>query len=207
MKQKEKIKNTLLDLLLILSGCVFYGWSMVYLAGLPTIPGNLMGIATVCNTLFGWPTGIINLILSVPTLIFGTIILGKRMLCYTAITMTALSLLTDLFLSLFTWDSGGNYLFLTIFSASIMGFGCGLIMYAGATTGGTTIIGRLLNRKFPRVSVGSFLIFMDAVILVGGAIALQDAASLFYSLIFEIICCKIIDLVLFFLHKFLSPRW
>lgn len=207
MKQKETTKDTILDLLLIVSGCIFYGWSMIYLVNIPTIPGNLMGIASVCNSLFDWPVGMVNMILSVPTLMIGTVVLGKRMLAYTAFTMIGLSFITDLFTSFFQWEPGGNYLLLTIISASIMGVGCGLILYAGGTTGGTTILGRLLNRKVPQIALGNLLIAMDGMILIGGAIVLHNIASLFYSIIFEIICCRMIDFVISLLCKFLPARW
>ena len=207
MKDKETKKDTIQDLFLIILGCVFYSWSMIYLAGIPTIPGNLMGIATVCNVLFDWPLGIVNMILSIPTLIIGTMVLGKRMLVYTAVTMTALSLITDLFLSLVRYESTGHYLLITIFSACIMGFGCGLIMYAGGTTGGTTILGRLLIRKIPKISFGILLSIMDGIILLGGSIALHDITSLLYSIIFEIICCKMIDFVIALLSKIIPSRW
>lgn len=207
MNGKERAGDGLLDLLLIALGCGFYGWSMVYLADIPTIPGNLMGIAAVCNVLFGWPAGVVNLVLSVPTLILGTVILGRRMLIYTVAAMTGLSVMTDLFALLFPYDGGGGYLMLTVVSGVIMGVGCGLILYAGGTTGGTTILGRLLNRRFPGISLGNLLILMDGIILAGGAVALRNVASLCYSILFEVVCCKVIDLVCILLGRILPGRW
>lgn len=200
-------RDTVLDLLLVSAGCMLYGWSMTYLAGIPTIPGNLMGIAAVCNRLYRLPMGAVNLALSVPTLIVGTLVLGKRMLAYTAVTMAGLSLCTDLFALVFPYEGGGNDLALTICSAMIMGCGCGLIMYAGGTTGGTTVLGRLLNRRLPRASLGNLLILMDGMILIGGAVVMRDMASLYYSVMFEVICCKTIDLVMILLRRILPPRW
>ena len=124
-------KTTVQDLLIILLGCAIYGISMVFLAGIPTIPGNLMGIAVVCNTLLGWQTGTVNLVLSIPTIALGTMILGKRMLAYTAVTMVGMSVMTDLFISLIPVVPSGSILFYTVLAGCIMGTGCGLILYVG----------------------------------------------------------------------------
>ena len=204
MKLEE---TTVQDLLIILLGCAIYGVSMVLLAGIPTIPGNLMGIAAVCNTLFGWSTGTVNLLLSIPTIALGTMILGKRMLAYTAVTMVGMSVMTDLFTALVPNVPSGSILLYTILAGCIMGMGCGLILYVGGTTGGTTILGRLLVRKTPRISLGLWLTVMDVCIMIGGAAALHNIRSLLYSVIFEIVCCKAIDVTLVLLGKVLPPRW
>lgn len=207
MEQRRMLKDTVLDMLLIGWGCVFYGWSMTYLADIPTIPGNLMGIAAVCSQLYGWPTGAVNLILSAPTLLVGTLVLGKRMLVYTAVTMAGLSLSTDLFAMYAPYAGSQNELALTIGSALIMGWGCGLVLYAGGTTGGTTVLGRLLNRKLTWIPLGNLLILMDGMILTGGAIVMGNMISLYYSIVFEVVCCKMIDFVLALLRRVLPPRW
>lgn len=200
-------RNTLQDLVLILSGCALYAYSMVFLSGIPTLPGNLMGIAVVCNMLFGWSTGIMNVMMTIPTILLGTLILGKRMLIYTVMTMTGISMMTDLFAELVSVPSTGGIFFHTVLAGCIMGIGCGMILYAGGTTGGTTILSRLLVKKTPRVSLGIWMTIMDVLILFGDAIALHDIRSFFYSVLFEAICCKTIDIMLFLLKKMIPERW
>ena len=203
-------KRLLQDLILIMLGCILYGCSMVFLAGIPTIPGNLMGVAAVCNTLFGWSTGLVNFILSVPTIIIGTFVLGRRMLVYTAISMAGISVMTDVCTSIAAVDAFGSttmYLLYTVVAGCIMGIGSGFIMYVGGTLGGTTIFGRILVKKTPKISLGMWLTIMDVLIMAGGALALKDIRSFTFSVLFEIVCCKAIDVVLVLMKKVLPPRW
>lgn len=192
---------------MILLGCILYGWSMVFLANISTIPGNLMGIAATCNILFGWPPGLVNIILSLPTLFIGTMIIGKKMLVYTTIAMIGMSGMTDLFVTRMSYLPTYGQLLPTLLAAIIMGIGCGLILFAGATTGGTTIIGRLILRKYDRLSLGNLLIIMDGIIIAVGAAATQNLSRFIYSIIFEITVCKTIDVILYLLRKIFPAAW
>ncbi len=53
----------------------------------------------------------------------------------------------------------------TIFGGVLYGFGLGITFMVGATTGGTDIIGRLVQYKFPSVSIGKLLFLIDGAVI------------------------------------------
>lgn len=192
---------------MILAGCALYALAMAVIDQVSIIPGNLMGIAVVCNTLFDWPTGLVNIIISIPTIVIGTLVIGKKMLAYTVIAITGTSMLIDWWVPILSYTAVNGPLFPTIIGALIMGAGCGILLYAGATTGGTTILGRLLLRKFPKMKLGNLLILMDGVIIAAGAIVMRDMAGFLYSILFEVALCKTVDIVIYGFQKCFSTRW
>ena len=195
------------EALMILVGCSLYALSMAVIDQASIIPGNLMGIAVVCNTLFDWPTGLVNLILSIPTIVIGTLVIGKKMLAYTVVAILGTSALIDWWVPILSYSSAGGSLLPTIMGALMMGVGCGMMFYAGATTGGTTILGRLLLLRFPKMKLGNLLIMMDGVIIAAGAIVMRDMVGFIYSILFEVVLCKTVDAVIYGFRKCFSTRW
>lgn len=206
-ERKEFLSEYGKEVLVILTGCMLYAWSMVLIHEISTIPGNLMGIAVISNNLFGWPTGLVNTIISIPTIIAGTLVIGKKMLCYTMAAIAGTSVFIDWLVPVFSYTPDNGPLVPTILGALIMGVGCGMIFFVGGTTGGTTILGRLILLRFPKMELGNLLILMDGVIITAGAVIMRDWQSFFYSVLFEIVVCKTVDAVLFVLRKCFLRRW
>lgn len=78
-----------------------------------------------------------------------------------------------------------------------MGSGCGIVLLAGATTGGTTTAVRLLCIRFPKLKLGNLLILLDGVIIAAGAILLHDAVGFIASIVYETVTCWIINVVVY----------
>lgn len=190
------------EILLILIGCVPYAWSMVVIDNVSTIPGSMIGVSVICNMLFGTPIGIINVLLNVPLMLIGMFFLGRKMLLYTVTALAGTSFLIDWWVPMFAPFFVKKPLILTIVGGVLMGIGAGLILLAGASLAGTTVIGKLLLRKFPRIQLGNVLILLDGIIICCGAFLLRDTMALLYSAIYTIICTKIIDYILYVL-----PQW
>lgn len=195
------------EILLIIAGCSLYAAGMTIVGKLTVIPGNLLGLAVVAHKLWGLPTGLVNICLSVPTIILGTIVIGEKMLLYTVIAIFASSAFIDSFSSTLAFLSIRQDWAAIFIGGIVIGIGCGMIYQAGATTGGTTVFGRLILLKFPNLKLGNLLIAMDGVIILLGSIVIHDPLGFIYSLIFEIIICKVIDMTMNCLQKFFGKTW
>lgn len=186
--QSEVIKITI--------GCVLYALSVVlFIDPAKIIPGSVTGVGVIVKALTGFPIGILSIIINVPLVIYGTIILGRKLLIYTGLTVLLSSVLIDVlaFLPPFTDD----VLMASIFGGVVMGLSLGLILGAGGTTGGTTVVGRLVVRKRPNIPIGNILLVGDFIIIVVGSILLQDWDLLLYSLINLYICVVVINKVIY----------
>ena len=58
-----------------------------------------------------------------------------------------------------------NVLLAALFGGILYGCGLGLAFIAGGSTGGTDILGRLLQFKFPRMPIGKLLLIVDGIII------------------------------------------
>ena len=195
MKKELCIKEGV-TILKIVIGCFLYALSVVlFIDPAQIIPGSVTGIGVVVKALTGFPIGTLSIIINVPLVIIGTIILGKRLLIYTGITVLLSSLMIDwlTFLKPFTED----LLLASVFGGVIMGIGLGMILDAGGTTGGTTVVGRLVLKKFPHIPMGTILLIGDFIIITVGSLLLKDWDLLLYSIIDLYICVVALDKVMY----------
>lgn len=197
MKNKNNLaKSEMIAILKIVVGCFLYSLSVVlFIDPVQIIPGSVTGIGVVVKALTGFPIGALNLIVNIPLVIWGTIVLGKRLLIYTGLTVVLNSVMMDglAFLPAFTQD----VLLASIFGGIVMGVGLGLILDAGGSTGGTSVVGHLVTHKKPDLPMGDILMIGDFIIIVAGSIFLKDWNLMLYSIIDLYVCVIVINKVMY----------
>ena len=157
-------------------GVVSYalGWS-IFLLPNNLIGGGVSGFASIMYYATGIPMGVTYLVLNVLLLIIGTKILGTGFGGKTiyAIIMTSimLSIMPNIiptdFIHEFALSNGK--LICTIIGGIIAGFGIGLSISQGGSTGGTDIIA-LLWCKFHSASPGRVILIIDVGIITSSLI-------------------------------------
>lgn len=194
--QTSLLKKEGTAIIKIVIGCFLYALSVVlFIDPIQIIPGSITGIGVVVKAVTGFPIGGLNLIINIPLVIIGTMILGKRLLIYTGLTVFLTSVMMDglAFLQPFTQD----VMLASIFGGVVMGVGLGLIMDGGGTTGGTTLVGRLVSRKLPHLPMGTILLIGDFIIITCGSMVLKNWDLFLYSVIDLYICVVALDLVIY----------
>lgn len=189
MKQLSK------ECLLLVVGCILYAVSTVLIGPAQIIPGSVLGIAVICNTIWGVPVGVVNLLFNIPIMALCALRFGRKIVIYTILILLGTSGLIDLGMTLFPVLSLQDPWVLSVLGGWLMGVGAGLLMRAGGTMGGTTAVVRLLKGRFPGLNVGQALTLMDSVIVISGAILLHNPGTLLFSLIYTAVCAKTIDVV------------
>lgn len=98
MTRKDTVLTTIKDYFLILIGCALYAFSVrVFTAPNDIAPGGLTGIATMINSLFSLPIGILVIAMNIPLFIWGTIEIGPRFLVKSSIATVLSSVLIDIY--------------------------------------------------------------------------------------------------------------
>lgn len=133
----------------------------------------------------GIPLWLSNLVLNIPLFLVGGIMKGWRFLQKT--------LFASLLLSFFLWLFPGavfveNDLFLSsVFGGILMGIGIGMVLMAGATTGGTDLMASLICTRVRHMSIVSVMEIIDGIIVLAGAcffglhLALYAIVAIFVS--------------------------
>ncbi len=152
------------SLLFTFFGTMLTGFAIgVFLTPNKIVGGGVSGIATVLYHKFSVQPGITIFLSNILLLITGLKILGKNFTLKTLFGATLLSLFTQLFSYIPFYTE--NTLIACVFGGGIYGMGIGISFAAGASTGGTDIIGRLVQHKFKTVPIGRLLLAVDGIII------------------------------------------
>ena len=203
MLKKINWKSMLTDLLFIFGGSVCYAVAIGMFSDPNDIaPGGLTGVAILLNYLFDWiPVGVATIVMNVPLLIVSWFVLSKYMVVRTLWGILLSSVLTDVLTpyvsGLFLVSDGRNPLLVCIFGGALLGLGVGLIMRRGGTTGGSEVISRLLEKKYPHMSVGTLILGVDAVVITLSAVVYGRVEQALYAVVFVFVGSQIIDRVVY----------
>ena len=161
-----KNRNKFLSVLMVIAGNILYTLSIK----LFLLPANLMscgttGIALVVNHFLNVPMSAFIFVFNVAMLAVGWVVLGRQF----AMTTILSSLLYPLFLEILNRMLGDvvvteNILLNVLFAGMGLGISLGIVMRAGASTGGMDIP-PLILKKFFRVPVSATLWAFDFCIL------------------------------------------
>lgn len=155
----------------ILIGTFFMGlgFNCFFLAS-DIAPGGFSGLAAMISNLLcyklNWfyisPT-IIYLSFNSILLIFAVRIFGKKYFLNAIIGIVSYSICIEYA----KFDFGLNDIFLgCIFGSVLLGVGTGLVVRMGGSTGGSDMLGMILNRRNKEITVGKIIIMVDIVVLV-----------------------------------------
>ena len=128
------------------------------------VNGGVSGLSTVLYYAFGFPPGLSNAALNILLLMIGFRVLGWRFVVKTLYGAGVFSIFIQLFSYLPPVTE--NLFLASIFGGVLYGFGIGLALASGSTTGGTDIAGRLIQHKFPHLPIGKLLLVCDGCIII-----------------------------------------
>ncbi|PTE73715.1 YitT family protein, partial [Staphylococcus gallinarum] len=187
------MNKTVRDLILIVIG------SFIFAAGVNTFiisadlgEGGVTGLAIVLYYAFHISPGITNFVLNAILIAIGYKFLSKRSMYLTIVATVLISLFLEVTKS---WEiETGNILVNAVFGGTCVGLGIGVIVLAGGTTAGTTILARIAN-KYLDVSTPYALLFFD-LIVVAISLSVIPVASALVTVISLYIGTKVMDYVI-----------
>ncbi|MBD7964783.1 YitT family protein [Fictibacillus norfolkensis] len=177
------------EITLIIIGSLFFALGVNWFA----IPnelgeGGVTGISMTLYYVLGWSPGLTNFIMNGFLLAIGYKVLNKRVTWYTMVAI----FFTSLFIHL--TEGMGNPVDImlgTVFAGVFIGIGLGLVLRSGGTTGGSTIIARMLNQHFGW-GVSTTMFVFDILVVIGSAFVIGIENTM-YTGISIYISTKILD--------------
>ena len=160
------------------------------------VPGGVSGIAIIVNYFTRLPVGTLIMVLNVPVFIFGIRIMGRKYGLRSLLGMVISSVLIDFFYEVLKLKSAtDNAVLAAIYGGFMLGIGLGLVFRGRASTGGSDIIGQILN-KYLGVSIGIGIMLVDFFIISASGLAFKNLEAPLYGYIVLIISTKVIDMIL-----------
>ena len=184
------------SILTIIFGAAIYAFGLTYFV-VPhhLFEGGATGITLITYYLFNIPISVMNLIINIPLFILAWKIFGAKTLYSSLLGTISLSIWLAIFEKIpLSFNLAGDLVIGALVAGVLLGLGLGIIFNAGGTTGGTDIVARILN-KYTNISVGKLLFALDFLILMLILIIFQDLRLVTYTLLFDFIVSRVIDLI------------
>ncbi len=181
------------NIFLIILGSFIFAIGINFLA-IPSqlSEGGVIGISILTHYMWGWSAGAVNLAMNAVLMIVGWRLLNRRTIIYT--------LMSIFFCSLFLYLSEGNRqpptqdpLLAAIFAGLLVGIGLGLVFLSGGTTGGASIVARVLNKYFGW-SLGNAILMFDVVVITAGIFMIGIERTM-YTFIAVYIGARVVDFI------------
>jgi len=173
--------KTAQDYSLLLLGALVQAFAMrLFLVPGQLVSGGISGAAQIINHFISFPIGVMVLIGNIPLFILGWRYLGgPRFALRTAVAVTAFALFTDL-LVLFLPDAGmtDDNVLNALFGGVFLGVGLGLVYRGQGTSGGSDILGRILNHRFG-ISISQAYLITDTLVVLAGGFAFSWEKALY----------------------------
>jgi len=159
------------DFLLIILGGLLQALALrTFLVPSLLVGGGISGLAQIFHYLWNLPIGVVTLPGNIPLFIIGWRFLGgPRFAVRTILAVLSYTVIVDILVELTgTAPITDDLLLNSLFGGILLGVGLGLVYLGQGTSGGTDILGRILNRRFGMsISLAYMVTDSFAVILAG----------------------------------------
>lgn len=158
------------------------------------VGGGASGISTILFHTLKIAPGLSFFMLNILFVLMGLKVLGKEFILKTLMGTSIVSIFTQVFSNFPIITE--NLMIATLFGGFLYGFGIGLSFAAGGSSGGTDIVGRIIQTKFPHVPIGKMLLFVDGIIITISLVVFKDIELLLFGILALVVSSTSIDLVI-----------
>lgn len=158
-------------------------------------PGGVSGVAVMLNHLFNLPLGSVIFAINIPLLILAWFYLGHSFALHSLKTILIQSLVIDglgLYLPAYT----GDHILAALFGGVCSGLAISLIFRRGSTSGGTDIISRLIQLRWPFMPIGRIMVCVDALVVISSMIVFWNIETGLYALIAIFVSGRVVDTIM-----------
>lgn len=199
----KKLFITKKEFLMILLGVTILALGINWFTSpLGLVTGGLSGVTIMVKEVsektlgYGIPLWITNFVLNIPLF---AISIKQRGFKFAKKSLWSVGLLTcALWYTEFIpniLDVQGDLLLGGVFGGAIIGLGIGIVLRAGATTGGTDMLATIIKFKHSRFPIAKVMLCIDAVIILTGMLIFGSMKAM-YAIIAVFITSKVITWVL-----------
>ncbi len=167
--QIEFTKRALLDYLFIILGAMIQALALrLFLIPSDLVSGGISGLAQLINHYTAFPIGLMVLLGNIPLFILGWQFLGgPRFAIRTILSILAFSVFTDILTFFLPNEAITEDMVLnTLYGGLMLGVGLGIVYRGRGTSGGTDILGRILNRH-SGITISQAYLITDSVVVLG----------------------------------------
>lgn len=194
-KTKE-IKKAIKNYLIITVAAAIYAVAIsLFLDPNNIAPGGITGVAILINRFIPVPTGTLNLILNIPIILLGLWKFGFKFIISTFYALTMITIFTN---HLSSYGAVTNDLLIaSVLGGALLAVSIAFIFKAGATTGGSDIIIKVLRLKWKHLKTNTLFLMGDAIVVFASFLVFKDLTVAFYAGIAVAVDSIVMDYILY----------
>ena len=158
--------------------------------------GGISGLAMILRELTGiGSVGTLSILMNIPLFLIGGVKIGKRFFVGSFVGMVVSSLMTDIF-ALIPFATP-EPLIGSLYGGALCGAGLGLVFLAGASTGGSDILVRLLKKRYRNLPIGGISMIIDAIVVILTGLVFRNVSKALYSGVALFVSGQVIDMIVY----------
>lgn len=194
--QENKVSRKTLKYVLLTVAAFIYAISIsLFLDPNNIAPGGITGVAILINRFVNIPTGTLNLLLNIPIVLLGLWKFGIAFIVSTFYELFMITIFTNLLAPYGAVT--GDLLMAAVIGGGLLALALALTFKAGATTGGSDIIVKVLRLKWKHIKTGVIFMMTDFLVILASWIVFRDMTVAFYAGITVIIDTLVMDYALY----------
>lgn len=185
------------DMVRTLVGCVLFSLGFnLFLVPNGLNAGGISGLAMVVIRFTNLGTvGLLTALVNIPLFAIAGKKIGRKFFYYSLVGMLFNSLTIDTLALLPAPET--EPLVGALYGGAICGLGLGIVFSAGASTGGSDIITRLLKLRYQNVPIGVITMVFDLSVAALTGLAFQDVSCMLYSGVSIFVSGRVMDTVVY----------
>jgi uncharacterized membrane-anchored protein YitT (DUF2179 family) len=192
----KKILNTFKEAFLLALGCFLIAIALnLFFDPFNIAPGGISGLSIVISSVTNLSLSFLSLLFNIPLFLIACKILSKKDMIKTLAGVTLLTLCLKLTSSLSNLTVTNDLLLATISGSVLLGVGLGIIFRINGTTGGTDLIGLLINKFLPFISSAVLMGIADFIVVVLSGIISKEIEIALYSALSVYLIVKVTDFI------------
>lgn len=192
----KKILNTFKEAFLLALGCFLIAIALnLFFDPFNIAPGGISGLSIVISSVTNLSLSFLSLLFNIPLFLIACKILSKKDMIKTLAGVTLLTLCLKLTSSLSNLTVTNDLLLATISGSVLLGVGLGIIFRINGTTGGTDLIGLLVNKFLPFISSAVLMGIADFIVVVLSGIISKEIEIALYSALSVYLIVKVTDFI------------
>lgn len=159
--------------------------------------GGFTGIGQIINAYVpAISVGAVLIVLNAPLFIIGMRRFGVGLLLSSLFAMAFSSVVIDVMGALVAFKPM-DPLLACLYGGALLGVSVGIMMRAGATTGGTELLARLLRRRFGNLSMGRLCMIIDFVVIALHSLAFGHLENALYGVLAIFVSAQAMDWIIY----------
>lgn len=195
----QNIKDFLIDIIWLTISSLLSAFAVNWIFTFTGLaPGGITGMAIIISSITNAPVSIISLCISIPLLILSFLILGNLFGIKTIYVILMNSLTMAIVPEINILSNINNLLLCLLIGAILggvlVGLAVGIALKHHGATGGTDVMGLLINHYFKRFKVANIILVLDGIVIILSGVISKEIYIAIFSMLSLLIINRVINL-------------